>query len=261
MKFRSIIMTVVMLGTIMLSGCGVEIVDQGNSGVKKYLGKVEQEALPAGMHMYNPFTTSVIEMSNKVQKFEAKEPAYTKDVQQAVVTYAVNFALLPSHTVQMYSTVGESWHNIVLPQVISGSLKNIVGKWDAVELVSNRDRAAAAISQELSVGLQKYGVSIINFQLMNIDFNDSFESAVEAKVVAVQKAEESKNQTVRVTEEAKQRVIAAEADAKAMQIKSEALSKNQNLVAYEAVQKWNGVMPKIMGSQGSILNIPADLVK
>ena len=45
-----------------------------------------------------------------------------------------------------------------------------------------------------------------------------------------------------------------------MKIRSQALSQNQGLVAYEAVQKWNGQMPMIVGGgQGQILNIPASL--
>lgn len=43
-----------------------------------------------------------------------------------------------------------------------------------------------------------------------------------------------------------------------MRIKSEALSKNQNLVSYEAVLKWNGELPKIMmgGSSVPFVQLP-----
>ena len=85
--------------------------------------------------------------------------------------------------------------------------------------------------------------------LNNVEYTDAFERAIEAKVVATQKAEEARNRTAEVQEEAKQKVLAAEAEAKSMAIRSEALSKNQNLVMYEAVQKWDGKLPvNIYGS-------------
>ena len=38
------------------------------------------------------------------------------------------------------------------------------------------------------------------------------------------------------------------AEAEAMRIKATALERNQKLVEYEAVQKWNGELPEYMGS-------------
>ena len=83
--------------------------------------------------------------------------------------------------------------------------------------------------------------------LTNMDFDDGYEAAIEAKVVAVQNAEKAKNETVQIQEESKQKIIEAEAEAKAMQIKTEALSKNKGLVDYEAVQKWDGKLPEFIG--------------
>ena len=92
-------------------------------------------------------------------------------------------------------------------------------------------------------------INISDISIKNIDYSDTFEQAIEAKVVATQKAEEAKNRTVQVKEEANQKLIEAQAEAESMKIRSQALSQNQNLVAYEAVQRWDGKLPvNIYGS-------------
>lgn len=252
---------ILVIGKIVLSS-SVIVVEPGHTGVRKTLGRVAEEAYAPGMYFAFPFVSTIIEMDNRIQKYEDTTAVYTKDVQQAEVRYALNFRLEPASSVDIYTSVGVAWQNILIPQVVMSSMKNVVGQWAAMELIANRGKAALDIEAMIANDLKTRGISITGFSLTNIDFQSEFEQAVEAKVVAVQKAEMAKNQTVQVQEQANQRVIAAKAEAEAMQIKTEALTKNQSLILYEAVQKWNGDLPKIMGgSGGNFLNIPEEMLK
>lgn len=255
---KKLLSVLIIAAILPLAGCGVKTVEQGNTGIKKTMGKVDGESLPAGFYTYNPFMSSIIEMDNHIQKFEDKANVYTKDVQSADVEFTINYMLKPEASVKIYSTVGEDWEKTLIPQVISGAMKNTIGKWDAIELVSNRDKAAAEVQEEIGNELSANGIVVTGFQLTNVKFNAEFEKAVESKVIAVQEADQAKNETVKIREQANQTVIAAKADAEAMQIKSEALSKNQGLVAYEAVQKWDGVLPVYVlgGNISSFLPTP-----
>jgi regulator of protease activity HflC (stomatin/prohibitin superfamily) len=202
-------------------------------------------------------------MDNRVQKMEDRTNVYSKDVQQADIIYTLNYSLDQAASVRMYTEVGGFWAEKLIPQAVLSSMKNVIGQWNALELVSNRMKASTDIESMIRATLKDRGISVSGFSLTNIDFQNEFEQAVEAKVVAVQKAEMAKNQTVQVQEQANQRVIAAEADAKAMMIKTDALTKNQSLILYEAVQKWDGQLPRIMsgGTGGNFLNIPEGVLK
>lgn len=259
---KKLYLTAMILPLLTLNACGVEVVDAGETGVKKTLGKVEKEPLPPGFYTYNPFISSVIAINVQTQRFEDKTASYTKDVQQADITYVINYNLQPSSVVDVYSTIGTDWQNILIPQVINGEMKNVVGKWNAIELVANREKASADIEAGIAAQLKERGVIVTGFELTNIDYNPEFEKAVEEKVVAVQRAEEAKNKTVQIEEQAKQTIISANADAEAMKIKTAALKESQSLVMYEAVKKWNGVLPKIIsGEGGTLLNIPGSVLK
>jgi prohibitin 2 len=259
---KLVLFAIVLVAGAWLFASTIIIVDAGHTGVKKTLGKVSEENYTAGLYIVFPLTTSMIQMDNRVQRMDDQTAVYSKDVQQAEVKYTLNYALDPQASVTMYTTVGIDWAIKLIPQVVTSSMKNVMGQWAALDLISNRNKAALDIETLIASDLKPRGITVTGLALTNIDFQPQFEQAVEAKMVAVQNAEMAKNQTVQVEEQAKQRVIAAEADAKAMMIKTEALTKNQSLIMYEAVQKWNGELPKIVsGAGGNLLNIPDSFVK
>ena len=239
-----------------LSGCGFEIIDTGNRGIETRFGEVVGEPLPEGMQFYNPMTSNISEMSVRTQTWTVDSTAYTKDVQQAKIAFSVNYNLDPSAVLNIYKTVGEHWEERLVMQAVPAVMKNVIGKWEAVELVANRNKATAEIEKSLVDTLGAQGVIVSRFEITNIDYDDNFEKAVEAKVVAIQKASEAENKTKQVQEEAKQQLITAEAFAKGMKIKSEALAQNKSLVEYEAVQKWDGALPQYMfGNTVPMINL------
>lgn len=239
---------------VLLSGCGVEVVETGEVGIKTTFGKPNPEPYTEGLYFINPFTSSIITLTYREQRLDNETIAYTKDVQQAGIKYALNFSLNPHKAVEVYQNVGYDWVNVLIPQVVMGSIKNTVGGWNAVDLISNRVKVANEIQNSITTALARRNITVTKFELTNIDFSNEFEKAVEEKVVAAQEAEKAKNTTVTIEEQAKQRIISAEAEAKSMQIRTQALSQNQALVMYEAVQKWNGVLPTyVTGDSANLL--------
>lgn len=237
----------------------VKVVSPGYRGVEVSLGKVNDKSLAPGFYFYNPVTTTIHEMNVQTNKFEGKTQCYTKDIQTAELGYTINYNLEPEAAPSVYQTVGIDWANTLIKQVIEGELKSSVGKWDAVDLIANREKARAEIQDSITTELAKRHVIITNVQLTGIDYNSEFEKAVEAKVTAVQRAAEAQNHTVQITEEAKQTQIKATAEANAMKIKSEALAQNKSLVSYEAVLKWDGKLPNyMMGNSVPFINVNKD---
>jgi regulator of protease activity HflC (stomatin/prohibitin superfamily) len=251
--------------TAMLSGCGVEVVDAGHRGVKKTLGKVSEEVLPEGMYFYNPFTSDIIEMTVQTLKFEGETEAYTKDVQQAKIKYTLTYSLNPSEAAHVYTNVGQIWSDKLILDLVPDALKNVIGSKEAVELVSKRGEVAPAViaslksriaAKSVEAGMAADAVRITSFAMNDIQYQPAFEKAVEDKVTAVQRAEEEKNKTVQVQEQADQQVISAKATAESMRIRAEALSQNKALVEWEAVQKWDGVLPQYMlGGATPFINV------
>jgi regulator of protease activity HflC (stomatin/prohibitin superfamily) len=250
MKYLKIAMLLPLM--FCLQGClGVTIVDTGHRGIETHFGKVVGESLPEGIYFYNPFTSSIEEMDVRTKKMETDAETYTRDIQQAKIHITVNYNLDKEHANDMYQNVGISWEEKLIPQTVQGTLKSVIGKWDAVDLIGNRGKAQQEIQQTIATILATKGVVVTRVEVSNIDYTKEFESAVEAKVRAIQEAEQAKNKTVQVREEATQTLIKAETEAKSMQIRAQALTQNASLVQWEAVQKWDGVLPVYMLGGGA----------
>lgn len=240
-----------------LSACGFQTVDTGHRGVETRFGKVVSESLPEGLYFYNPFTSDLVEMDTRILKWDSHTMAYTKDVQQATVNFTLNYRLDPTKAHIVYQSVGRDWAGKLVGQVIHEEIKREFGQHEAVDIIAQRDKAARSIEMGIISKLGERSVIVTGFQLTNIDYTKEFEHAVEAKVVAQQKAIEEQNRTVQIKEQAAQKVLQAEAEAKSIQIRAQALEKNAKLVEWEAVQKWDGRMPQyMMGGAVPFIQIP-----
>lgn len=244
------------LAIVMLAGCGMEQVDEGYRGIYKRFGKVEGEPLAPGLHFYNPVTSSIEELEVREKKMEGEESSFTSDTQNVQVKFVVTYYPDPAKIGYLFSQFGREWDDKIVPQVVKGSMKDAIGRYRADDLVSKREAVRTEAEKEIREALAARFVNATKLDLVNLDFDNEYEKAVEDKVVAIQRAAESKNKTVQVEEEARQTVASARANAEAMRIKTQALSQSRSLVEYEIAQKWDGVLPQIMmGNSIPMINL------
>ena len=251
------VVTVLILFVIAVLLCNpIVVVGVGQRGVKVTLGKVSPESLGEGMHFIMPYIQRIAKMDVKTQKYTTQTHVYTKDIQQAKISYVVNYNLVADSAYRMYQEVGMDYVSKVINPVLEGTIKDVIGKWNAQDLVANREEATNDILAKLKDQLTERYVNVTDFQIIDIGYSEVFERAIESKVTAEQDALKAKNKTVQIQEEAKQKVISAEAEAKSMSIRANALTQNKALVEYEAVQKWNGILPQyMMGNSVPFINL------
>ena len=234
------------------------MVGPGERGIKIRLGEVQPESYREGLHFIFPFIQKFRTMDVKTQKNTSTTAVYTKDIQQARITYVINYNVQPDNVNRLFQEVGLDYVSKILSPVVEGTIKDIIGKWNAQDLIANREKAADDILYKLQNQMNAKYINVTDFQMTEINYSDVFERAIESKVTAEQEALKAKNKTVQVEEEAKQKVIAAQAEAKSMAIRAQALSQNKSLVQYEAVQKWDGTMPQYMlGNSVPFINVSA----
>jgi regulator of protease activity HflC (stomatin/prohibitin superfamily) len=91
----------------------------------------------------------------------------------------------------------------ILTPVVEGTIKDIIGKWNAQDLISNREKATGDILFKLQSQLKDNYINVSDFQMTDINYSKVFEQAIESKVTAEQEAQRAKNKTVQVQEEAR----------------------------------------------------------
>lgn len=251
------ITTIVVVMPVLVAGLtGCSQVKTGEAGMKVRFGQiVSEKPLDEGLYFYWPWM-SLVTYDCRNQKIEVEQETFTKDVQYSKVKLAVTYSLDKSKVIELHKNTGPQYAAIVLEPAIVGSLKDIFGNWEADQIMANRPKIIESIDKELSPRAASYGILIKQIQLINIDFSDDFEKAVESKQIAVQRATEAKNRTQQIEEESKQKLITAKAEAEAMEIKAKALEKNKSVLLIDFINKWNGKMPDYLSLSPSTGIVP-----
>lgn len=275
----------VFLALIVLPNC-FATVPVGSTGIMLTMGKVEDTALPEGMHFKIPFVQRIVSMDNRVKKLELSTEAFSKDIQTVSATLAVNYRLQTEKTFAIYKSTGTAYE----------VLKSVCAQYTAEELISKRAESSDKMRDELDAKLSQIGISITDFNIIDFDFSDEFISAVESKQVAEQlkkkaatenetaiaqaerekqvsiKQSEAEAERVRIAAEAQAQstLIAAQAEADAVKLAADAEAYRLEQIGRQLTDKtilntlaenWNGELPGVVGAGAAgILNLD-ELVK
>jgi regulator of protease activity HflC (stomatin/prohibitin superfamily) len=172
----------------------------------------------------------------------------------------------------MFKDTGMEYETILMMPVVQECMKSATAKYNAEQLITERESVSNEVKSALDEKLNGYGIYIEKFNIVNFDFSKEFNEAIEAKQVAEQnllktKTEQEQAKVVAKTE-AEKKVIAANAEAEAILAQANAQAEANKLleeslsnkvIAYEQIQKWNGVMPKVTGSSNSGLLIDVNV--
>lgn len=271
-NFKGVKWAVIGIAVLIIAGSSLTIVPAGNTGVVLTLGKVSETSFQEGAHFKIPFVQAVENMSNKIQVYETPASAVSKDLQTVSSTLAVNYRLVSDKSDDMYKNVGLEYQTILITPVVQECFKSATANYTAEQLITERQTVADDVKEALEAKLNDYGIYIEKFNIVNFDFSEEFNNAIEAKQVAEQnllKTKTEQEQAIVVANaEAEKKVISAKADAEAIMAQAQAQadanellekSLTSKVIAYEQIQKWNGVMPKVTGSDnGMLVNIDLD---
>ncbi len=232
-------------------------VGSGERGVVTRFGAVQDKVLGEGLHFRIPVMEKVIKIDVKTQKVEVDAPSFSKDLQNVDTTIALNFHLDPTMVHRLWQELGAEYESRIIAPAIQESVKATTAKFTAADLVAERAKVKDEITHSLVDRLKTRYILVDDFSIVNFDFSDAYEHAVEEKQVAQQQALKAENDLRRIQIEADQRVAQAKGEAEAIRIQSAALKENQDLIKLEAVKKWNGILPQyVMGNSIPLIELP-----
>lgn len=231
------------------------VVKAGHSGVVMTFGAVEEKVLSEGLHFKTPFIQTVVQMNNRTQKTETEGTASSKDLQIISYSVAVNYHVNDSSSASLYQNVGMDYSSVIIVPAIQESIKAVTAQYTAEELITKRQSVGDQIKSALSEKINQYGITVEIFNIVNFDFSEEFNAAVEAKQTAQQNALKAEQDLARIEVEAKQKITQAEAEAESIKLIQDALSKSPDYVEYIKWNKWNGELPTVMGDSGVLLNM------
>lgn len=232
-------------------------VSPGNVGVVTHWGKTVESVLDPGLHFVVPLGVSVHEVNTSVQKMEIVAAASSVDLQQVSTKIALNYQLKPDKAVYIYSELGNKVEERIIDPSVHEAIKAVTAKYTAEELISKREQVRNDIISDLKDRLERHGVEIREFSIMDFAFSEQFNQAIEQKTVSMQNKEKAINDLERIKIEAEQNIVKGKAEAANLESQKAAISpdliKLRELeVEKLAVDKWNGAMPQYITGGGQL---------
>ena len=265
-----IVIGLIVLVVIVTAINSVAVVGSGKAGVVTTMGAVHGRVLGEGLHFITPFIQNVIQIDVRTQKIEAYCSAVSKDLQSIATEVAVNYHVVRESASRLYQDVGMSYADVIITPAIQESVKKVTAQYSAEENITRREEVSNIIKEGLEEKLSGYGIYIDGMNILNLDFSDEFNKAIEAKQTAQQQALKAEQDLSRIKIEAQQKVEQAKADADATRAKADAeaysiqkiqeqLAKDPRYIEYFKYEKWDGKLPIYEGSATPIIDLRLDL--
>lgn len=277
----------IIIGVIMLALCTTRV-PAGYVAVQYNMnGGVKDEVLTQGWHLVSPTTKTTLYTvgieqsyltagnngdSEDDESFSASSSEGKAMQIEMTFTYQYQADSVNDVFIRFKGQSGKDVRDsFIKPNIISWT-KEVIARYKVSDILGE-ERASVniALTEYLSERFEKYGITIANVSISNIEVDEETRQAINAKITAQQNAETQSinNQTnidkaaaeaqVKLTQaqaEADAKMIQAEAEAKANELLQQSLT--DKILRQEYIDKWNGELPDIMtGDDSMSLMVPA----
>ncbi len=232
---KIIIITLISIFLLITVFCSFQTIKSGEVGLRVRFGKIIDSNLSEGFNFKIPYIEKIVKVNIKVQKVELTTAAASKDLQDINTNLAINYRVLSEEASNLYKTVGNAYEEIILVPVIEESLKAIISNYTAEETITKRSEVSSKCLEELQDKVEKYGIVIDNFNIINLSFSEEYSKAIEEKQVAEQKLATAKL-------EAEALIVEAEATKEANELLKQSLT--AELIEKQFIEKWDGKLPE-----------------
>lgn len=264
---------IVAIALILVVPFSVKTINTGEIAVVKVWGKA-QETREAGTHFNFWLGKEYIRYDTKIRQIESTTMAYSQDAQTMDIQLTIQYRIQVDKVLKINEEFGNlSMLESRIISVCEEKTKATMSSMQAMKIIESRDTLSAKVIENLEEVTSNYYVDIVNVLIVNIDFSEAFEQAVENKMISEQqqlqaeyeakKAEtEAKGKLEVAKLEAEAQLAKAQKEAEAIEIKAEAEANalsiiqaawdsispevQQVILQEMAIEKWDGKVPETM---------------
>ena len=249
------------------------VVDAGEVGVKFHKWSMSEkdyggvEGTCKGWVFYNPITTSVFSYPTFTQRKQYETiKVNAKDASLFDMDPTIAYRINPDKACDIFTKyrVGvKELEDGYIRTCIYEAYRTCANQYSSDSLMSNRANFERDVRTRLEKSLMSEGFIVEEFT-SKITPPASLLSMIDAKNTAIQSALKAENEVKEAEANAKIAVAKAEGNARAMKIKADAeayynktiaASLSPMIIQEDMIEKWDGKMPQIVGSQGMMLDI------
>lgn len=228
---------------LILAGC-FSTIKTGEIGIKTRFGRIISSTNNEGIVFKSPLD-KVEKINIKVQKYENATPlsTSTKDMQIVDnIKVSINYQIDGTKVLDLYRKVGVSYNTTILEPAIQETIKAVISKYTAEELVTKRSEISLDINNTLNDRIKDYGINSTAVAINNFDFSEAYNQAIEQKAVSEQNVLTAKQELEKARVESEKRIVEAEATNKANELLKQNVT--DEVLMKQFIEKWDGKLPE-----------------
>lgn len=209
MLLRRPLVLLLLAATAALGSCTT--VRQGEVGVKRTLGRLDQQVVLSGPKAFNPFLTTIIKVPVTTQNLEIRSSLPSKEGLSIASDISILYRVKAEQVPGILQTTGRGYENILILPVFRSAAADVCARYFAKDMHSaERSVIEKAILTQMNEMLTARGFEIENVLLKNIALPAGLAKAIEDKLESEQEALRMEFLKQRETRDAERRVIEAE---------------------------------------------------